>query len=581
MNHPETNTGPILAIDIGKISTRALLLDRIKGQFHLLGVGKSYTTIGVYGPNLRHGVRAAIEELQALTGRVLLNLQKDLIRPVSQDGLGVSQCITTISAGPPLKVYIAGLEKDAPLSSALRLGVQSFAGQIKSISLTDIVKKEAVLDDILQYQPDLIILESGTDRGASRSVAQLLEPIQLAFQRTAEDYRAEILYVGNPILQPIIQAIFKNSPHLHLGPNIRTNNAAETLAAANELMARIIMKIRIRQLPGATDLMQWSQGNMLPSATGLGYIIRYLSQSHNATKGVLGVDLGPFSTTVAAAFNGRLSIGVYPQPTFLDTVDTEMMQEFHRWLSPVGITDNIILEYAFNKSIYPACLPMTEHELAIQNAFARLALQDGIRRILADFPNDIAKTEDGQLPWVEPILASGSVLSHTTSPGQTCLLLLDGLQPTGITTLVVDQDQIAAPLGAVASLNPTATSQVLNTDIFLHLATVISPMGHAPSGTPILRVKMILDDGHEIVMDVKQGELEVIPLQPGKHAQIQLQPFHRYEIGMGGGGRGGSLRVSGSILGIVIDGRGRPLTLPGAPDRRRELQRKWLWMLGG
>ena len=72
-------------------------------------------------------------------------------------------------------------------------------------------------------------------------------------------------------------------------------------------------------------------------------------------------------------------------------------------------------------------------------------------------------------------------------------------------------------------------------------------------------------------MDVHQGDLEVIPISPGKSALLQLQPFHRYDIGMGGAGRGGSVRITGSALGIVIDARGRPLILPEDLGAARDL----------
>jgi hypothetical protein len=110
---------------------------------------------------------------------------------------------------------------------------------------------------------------------------------------------------------------------------------------------------------------------------------------------------------------------------------------------------------------------------------------------------------------------------------------------------------------------------------------VITPIGRAPSGVPVLRLKVVREDAYETVLDIKQGDLEVVPLPPGKKAQIYLQPFHRYDIGMGGLGRGGSIRVVGSVLGVVIDARGRPLVLSEDLRRRRELSRKWLWMLGG
>jgi hypothetical protein len=41
------------------------------------------------------------------------------------------------------------------------------------------------------------------------------------------------------------------------------------------------------------------------------------------------------------------------------------------------------------------------------------------------------------------------------------------------------------------------------------------------------------------------------------------------------------MQVTGGALGIVFDGRGRPLDMPSDPVRRRELIKKWNWTLGG
>ena len=62
-------------------------------------------------------------------------------------------------------------------------------------------------------------------------------------------------------------------------------------------------------------------------------------------------------------------------------------------------------------------------------------------------------------------------------------------------------------------------------------------------------------------------------------ATLRLQPLHRFDVGMGPG-RGGSLKVVGGSMGIVIDARGRPLNLNVDPVQRREQMKKWLWILG-
>ena len=108
-------SGAILAIDIGPMTTRAALFDVLGDRYALLGVGSSDTTLEAPFRNLRRGLRFALEELQAITGRILMDGHKTLIRPVNRNGLGVDQCVATVSAGPPIKMVAIGLlESEIP-----------------------------------------------------------------------------------------------------------------------------------------------------------------------------------------------------------------------------------------------------------------------------------------------------------------------------------------------------------------------------------------------------------------------------------------------------------------------------------
>ncbi len=576
---------PVLAIDIGRISTRAILFDIVDQRYCLVGVGKAPTTLGAYGSNIRPGVRMALEELQAVTGQILMNAQKKLLQPVSIEGNGVNQCVVTVSAGPALKVFTLGLLPDISLHSAVHLATCLPTGQLTSFTLNEDFNTVAIFDEILRTRPDLIILSGGVDGGSFRSVMLMLEPVRLAFMQLPSDYRPEVLFVGNQALHPEIQTVFNHSPHLHLALNIRPDLDTEALDAAIAALSKITVKIRTRQLPGLSELEQWCQGNILPASAGLARVVRFLSQADGSKKGVLGVDVGSSATTIATCFEGRLALSVIPEfgltssAAHKDNFTPEIFPS--RWLVKTDVSDKSVLAFLYNKSIYPASLPITVEELAIQEALVRGALQDSIRSLVQNFPQAVRLSTDSLLPGLEPILATGGLITNTVSPGQACLMLLDGLQPAGITTLVLDPNQAAASLGVLAAVNPVLAVQVLDSTAFLHLATVISPVGHAPTGTPVLRVKTAIEDGYETIMDVKQGELEVIPVPPGKTARLQLQPFQRYDIGMGGPGRGGNVNVVGSILGIVIDGRGRPVQLPDDMSRRREILRKWRWTMGG
>jgi len=135
-------------------------------------------------------------------------------------------------------------------------------------------------------------------------------------------------------------------------------------------------------------------------------------------------------------------------------------------------------------------------------------------------------------------------------------------------------------LGVIAAINPLLVVQVLESNTFLTLGTVISPVGEARPGAPVLRLRMAYAGGGETTLDVKQGTIELLQLPMGQSAEIHMQPLHRFDIGMGGPGRGGRLRVIGGALGVIVDARGRPLHLPSDPARRRELLSKWRWMMG-
>ena len=369
-----------------------------------------------------------------------------------------------------------------------------------------------------------------------------------------------------------------------MAPNLRPALEMEQLEPAQQQLAAIFRSVRTRQLPGIAELNDWSDGQLNPTALAFGRIIRFLSKVYDPEKGVLGIDVGASATTVAAAFSGALTLRVYPQlglgkglPGLLEHTQVNSLL---RWLL-VEVSEDYLRDYIYNKSLYPGSLPNTAEDLAIEQALARQTIRTALSKASHGFPKTARRSAAGFLPWFEPIVAAGSLLTNAPTPGQQLLLLLDALQPTGVTTLVLDQNNLMAPLGAAAVVNPVLVVQVLESSTFLSLGTVISPVVVARPGTPVVRAKIKYDSGNEVRIDVKQGTIEVIPLSLGRQARLHLQPLHRADVGMGGPGRGGSMRVTGGVLGIVIDARGRPLRLATDPGRRRELHRKWLWTLGG
>jgi hypothetical protein len=83
-------------------------------------------------------------------------------------------------------------------------------------------------------------------------------------------------------------------------------------------------------------------------------------------------------------------------------------------------------------------------------------------------------------------------------------------------------------------------------------------------------------------VEVKQGDLEIMPLPVGQSGRLFLEPLNHADFGFGPRPpRDDGIPVNGTALGVVIDARGRPLRFPADDTRRCELIKKWLWTVGG
>ncbi len=573
----------ILAIDVGTIHTRAMLFALVGERYRLVGNVSSRTTANSPFNNIGVGIQVTLEALQSTTGHVLLDAQRELIQPKRRDGSGVGACTATVSAGGPIKTVVFGLLEDASLESARRLASSTYSGNVKQYGHDDQGKVEDMIDELLRFRPDLVIVAGGTDNGASGSVLKLLEPLRMVCSMLPVEQQPEILYVGNQALHSRVQSLFSQAVNLHFASNIRPTLDEEQLGPAMVKLNQLTNLIRARQLPGFGELETWTNGNLLPTAAAVGRIVRFLSKLPAAKKGVLAVDVGSSATSLISAFQGDLMLSVFPQfglgENLIRIADPAFIKRINHWLT-IDLPSDSLREYLYNRAIYPETIPVTQEDLAIEGALARLALQNAIKQAVGRFQSGVSDSHLDLLSGVEPVLASGSALSRHPNVAESGLILLDGIQPRGTTTMILDMDHLTPALGVIGGLNPLIAVQVLDSNAFMHLGTVISPVGNAPTGTPILHIKMAYEDGREIDLDVNQGELAALPLQTGEYARIQLQPYHRYDIGMGGAGRGGGIKAVGGALGVVIDARGRPLKPMEDLDQRLESYRKWLAIMG-
>jgi hypothetical protein len=392
-----------------------------------------------------------------------------------------------------------------------------------------------------------------------------------------------VVYAGNQRLAADVTAKLGERFPVTVVPNIRPAIEQEELAAARQRLSDVIHDLRSSRISGFEELRQWSGGNLMNTADAFGRIIRYLSQVYDPAKGVLGIDLGASHTTIAAGFGGDLHLlvrsdlgqgsalpGLLRHSTLLDV---------QRWL-PIEVSEARLRDYIFNKALHPGIVPIGMEELHLEYALARQVARTALELARADWPLGKDAASHPLLPPMEPILASGGVLARAPRPGYSALALLDALQPTGIATLVLDPYNLTPGLGVAGGPLPMATVQALDSGSFVSLGTVVAPVGRGRPGRPVLRLRLERERGETSEGEVRFGQLSVLPLKQGDFGKLTLRPERGFDVGFGGPGRAGAVRVAGGAVGLIIDARGRPLQGPRDSGRAHDLNQKWLWDIG-
>jgi MutL-like protein len=575
----------ILAVDVGGANTRAVLFDVVEGEYRFVASGAAPSTAEAPFKDISEGVRDAIADLQSVTGRALLDGDGRLITPAQPDGSGVDGMIATESAGPALKTVIVGLLADVSLESARRLAETSYTRIIDSAGINDPRPADQQIDGLLRMQPDAVIIAGGTDGGASRSTQKMLEPVGLAGFLLAPERRPAVLFVGNQKLDSEVKSLLEGvTSSLRFAANVRPSLDTEDLGPAAHELAQLYLEVRRRQLKGMDLLENWTGGHILPTAYAESRMLRFLSKVYGGARGaVLGIDIGASAAVVAAGFKDKTTLGVYPQfglgENLPGVLQYTTLEEILRW-SALDVSTGVLRDYIFQKSLYPSSIAATKEEQSLAQAVNRQALFLAIQAARRDFPRSAQVPRPGLLPYFEPIIASGGALADAPTPAQGLLLLLDAVQPVGVSTIILDRSNLLPLLGCASTRNTLLPVQVLESGAFQSLGTVVSVVADASDGALIARARLVHEDGTEALADIKYGGLEVLPLPAGKTARLSIQPRHGANVGFGVG-RAGTLPVSGGSMGVVFDGRGRPLVLPEDSGRRRDLIKKWLWTVGG
>lgn len=578
----------ILVADCGSIATRVALIDLVADEFRLVATGETATTVEVPWSRISIGLREAIRQIERLTGRVLLSGQEQLILPEREDGGGVDAFVATVDAAIPLQVAVVGLIGRLSVDSLLKATEGSYV-VVRNVVARDDRTSEgggestmvAMVRDTLRNRPDAILLGGGIEGGAVEPVLETAMDVATALAASEEGGKVHVVFAGNRDARTDIVRILGDSTNLHVVDNVRPTLADEDLGAAQEELRSLYRETKMGRAPGFGELKSWVSAPVMATAEGLELALRYLSGAYQLD--TVAVDVGGSATHVAGVIGGRLGSTVSAQlgmgygiRSILDEVGIDRIL---RWL-PFEMDEDQAYNQILNKALRPMTVPETVEGLLLEQAAAREAISLTLERARGRWLGSGADPVEEHVPPVDLIVGRGGVLSEAPVRGLAVLILLDAIQPTGICALALDQASLLPQLGALASLHPLAATQVLARDGILKLGTVISLTGSGKEGAVALKLKIDYDDGQTLRVEVPYGAMEVIPLMEGKRAVVELRPSSRFDVGLGKKGKRATTELDGGVLGIIVDARGRPLSLPVDGEKRRAKIREWMGELG-
>ncbi len=565
MSSQEHRAQSILAVDFGAATTRANLFDVVEGVYRHIATGEAPSTFGAPYRDVLEGLHHALEDIFAVTGRRLFSERHALITPVDAEGHGVDLVTATSSGGPALRAVLVGLLPQFSLAAAARATEGAHLQIVETLSLTDGRTPQQQLDAVYRARPELIVFAGGKDDGAKESVLRLAETIGLACYRLGGDGR-QVVYAGNGALKDRVSKLLGSIADVHVAPNVQPTLGTVTTLSAGQELAQATIAARAGVTGGLREMAAYSQGRLLPTAQAAGVLLQFMSKGTTPWRRILFADVGSQSTAVISANDGKLNVRVDPDLgvglSAAATLRSEGLEAFARWL-PGEPAEDAIRDFVETKSrIAPHTVPVNADDLYAEAALARAALRGSLRR---------GRTVTGRY---DLIIGGGATLANAPHAGLAALVLLDGLSPVGLTTLMLDRHHLVPTLGATAYFNPLAPVQVLENGGLLTLGTALSLNPSGRSSGALAQGKLTDEAGGVVDFEITAGSIQVLPLAPNRTARLTLKPRRDVDAGAGPG-RAVNAKVLGGTLGLVLDGRGRPCLPPKDAAERAEAIQAW------
>ena len=406
---------------------------------------------------------------------------------------------TRVALARALRVALVHGREEASRRAVVHLALASSAEIVARVRATDPRSFVEAAQALRDAKPDVVVIQGGAkDEGA---LAELLEALRLGCGAQRPMPR-----VFGLVDTRVAQALRMRASPFEF----------ERFAAASEMVEAL------RQLRRAGNADVVLRDALIEDGA------RAVATTNATT--ALAVDVTERSTSlVLARPDGRIE-AAHLVPLGLGmgadhVVVRASLDNVRRWL-PWPIDAPALLERVFNRTRRTGGPATTEAAVLLEMALAREAIAHALRDA-ADAGLDIAAMRSAP-----SILITGEAASLPKA-GQSLLVLVDGLEPTGVSTVFREPDEGRAErIGMMVSVTPRKSA----------------------------KIRIVRASGRSVAR-VVPGSFDLITM--GADVEVAVNG-----AGVRGHGRSGE-------LGVLIDARGRPLSLPERDAERIPAVTRW------
>jgi uncharacterized protein (TIGR01319 family) len=440
----------------------------------------------------------------------------------------------------------------------------------------------------------MILMSGGTDDGnVVPQVQEIAEILRSADPkpRLGIGLKLPVIFAGSEKMRPAVMDTLGDTVDVRMVPNLRPTMARENLGPAREAIHELFLEHVMQQAPGYGKLTTWTSSGIMSTPNAVGKIMEEIARQRNIS--ILGVDIGGATTDVFSVFSGiynrTVSANLGMSYSICNVLTEAGLPNIKRWL-PFEESDAYIRNQLRNKMVRPTTIPQDLRDLQIEQAASREALRLAFehhkslaremvgvqqQRDISDiFEQKASGSTLVNMFELDMLIGSGGVLAHAPKLAQTALMMMDAYAPQGLTTLAKDSIFMMPQLGILSTLLPEAATEVFEKDCLIRIADCLAPVGTAKAGEECFTA---LVDGKSYL--VPFGEIVLVPVEAGRTVIVECRPGKSFDFGDGKGRSKTYTTVAGE-LGLVLDGRGRPIVIPVEDAERAATMRRWLEAMG-